>query len=95
MHSCSKKHLIFVSVSYMIHLLYKFVQQSEKDEDDSEGDNASEDNDKSGYDYYDDNDDNRELKQPRRRRQQKPHKFAYLTTKNSIFARFARAFLIF
>ena len=36
----------------------------------------------------------RELKQPRRRRQQKPHKFAYLTTKNSIFARFARAFFI-
>ena len=30
----------------------------------------------------------RELKQPRRRRQQKPHKFAYLTIKNSIFARF-------
>ena len=38
---------------------------------------------------------NRELKQPRRRRQQKPHKFAYLTMKNSIFARFARAFFIF
>ena len=37
----------------------------------------------------------RELKQPRRRRQQKPHKFAYLTIQNSIFARFARAFLIF
>ena len=37
----------------------------------------------------------RELKQPRRPRQQKPHKFAYLTMKNSIFARFARAFLIF
>ena len=37
----------------------------------------------------------RELKKPRRRRQQKPHKFAYLTIKNSIFARFARAFLIF
>ena len=37
----------------------------------------------------------RELKQPRRRRQQKPHKFAYLTMKNSIFACFARAFLIF
>ena len=35
-----------------------------------------------------------ELKQPRRRRQQKPHKFAYLTMKNSIFARFARAFFI-
>ena len=34
--------------------------------------------------------DNRELKQPRW--QQKPHKFAYLTMKNSIFARFARAF---
>ena len=34
----------------------------------------------------------RELKQPRRRRQQKPHKFAYLTMKNRIFARFARAF---
>ena len=32
----------------------------------------------------------RELKQP-----QKPHKFAYLTMKNSIFARFARAFFIF
>ena len=38
---------------------------------------------------------NRELKQPRRRRQQKLHKFAYLTMKNSIFARFARAFFIF
>ena len=37
----------------------------------------------------------RELKQSRRRRQQKPHKFAYLTMKNSIFARFARAFFIF
>ena len=37
----------------------------------------------------------RELKQPRRRRQQKPHKFAYLAMKNSIFARFARAFFIF
>ena len=37
----------------------------------------------------------RELKQPRRRRQQKPHKFAYLTMENSIFARFARAFFIF
>ena len=37
----------------------------------------------------------RELKQPRRRRQQKPHKFAYSTMKNSIFARFARAFFIF
>jgi len=39
--------------------------------------------------------DYRELKQPRRRRRQKPHKFAYLTMKNSIFARFARAFFIF
>ena len=39
--------------------------------------------------------DIRELKQPRRRRQQKPHKFPYLTLKNSIFARFARWFLIF
>ena len=38
---------------------------------------------------------NQELKQPRRRRQQKPHKFAYLTMKNSIFARFARAYFIF
>ena len=37
----------------------------------------------------------RELKQPRRRRQQKPHKFAYLTMKNRIFARFARAVFIF
>ena len=37
----------------------------------------------------------RELKQPRRRQQQKPHKFAYLTMKNSIFARFARAYFIF
>ena len=37
----------------------------------------------------------RELKQPRRRRQQKPLKFAYLTMKNSILARFARAFSIF
>ena len=33
----------------------------------------------------------RELKQ----RQQKPHKFAYRTMKNIIFARFARAFFIF
>ena len=41
------------------------------------------------------NDVIRELKQPRRRRQEKPHKFAYLTMKNSIFARFARAFFIF
>ena len=39
--------------------------------------------------------ESRELKQPRRRRQQKPHKFAYLTMKNSSFARFARAFFIF
>ena len=38
---------------------------------------------------------NRELKQPRRQRQQKPHKFAYLTMENSIFARFARAYFIF
>ena len=38
---------------------------------------------------------NRKLKQPRRQRQQKPHKFAYLTMKNSIFARFARAFFMF
>ena len=38
---------------------------------------------------------NRELQQPRRRRQQKPHKFAYLTMKNRIFARFARAFFLF
>ena len=37
----------------------------------------------------------RELKQPRRWWQQKPHKFAYLTMKNSIFACFARAFFIF
>ena len=37
----------------------------------------------------------RELKQPRRRRQQKPRKFAYLTMKNSISARFARAFVVF
>ena len=37
----------------------------------------------------------RELKQPRRRRRQKPHEFAYLTIKNSIFARFARSFFIF
>ena len=37
----------------------------------------------------------RERKQPRQRRQQKPYKFAYLTIKNSIFARFARAFFIF
>ena len=37
----------------------------------------------------------RELKQPRRRRQQKPHEFAYLTMKNRIFARFARALFIF
>ena len=37
----------------------------------------------------------RELKQPRRRRQQKPDKFAYLTMKNRIFARFARVFFSF
>ena len=37
----------------------------------------------------------RELKQPRRQRKRKSHKFAYLTMKNSIFARFARAFFIF
>ena len=37
----------------------------------------------------------RELKQSRQRRQQEPHKFAYLTMKNSIFARFARAFFNF
>jgi len=37
----------------------------------------------------------RELKQPRRRQQQKPHKFAYLTMKNSNFARFAHAFFFF
>ena len=35
------------------------------------------------------------VKQSRRRQQQKPHKFAYLTIKNSIFARFARAVFIF
>ena len=34
-----------------------------------------------------------ELKQPRPRRQQKPNKFAYLTMKNSISARFARALI--
>jgi len=39
--------------------------------------------------------DNRELKQPRRRRQQKAQECAYLTMKNSIFARFARAFFSF
>ena len=37
----------------------------------------------------------RELKKPWRWRQQKPHKFAYLTMKNSILAYIARAFLIF
>ena len=37
----------------------------------------------------------RELKQPRRRRQHERHKFAYLTMKNSIFTRFARASFIF
>ena len=37
----------------------------------------------------------RELKQPRRQRQQELHKFAYLTTKNNTFARFARAFFLF
>ena len=37
----------------------------------------------------------RELKQPRWRCQQEPHKFAYLTMKNSIFVRFARAYSIF
>ena len=31
----------------------------------------------------------------RRRRQQKPHKCAYLTMENSIFARFARAYFIY
>ena len=35
------------------------------------------------------------LKQLRRRLQQKPHKFTYLTMKNSIFGRLARAFFIF
>ena len=39
--------------------------------------------------------DIRELKQPRRRRQQKPHKFAYVTMANSIFARVEGAFSIF
>ena len=39
--------------------------------------------------------DNRKLKQPRRRQQQERCKFAYLTMKNSIFARFARAVFIF
>ena len=39
--------------------------------------------------------DYRELKQARRRRQQKPHKFAYLTMKNRIFASFAGVFFIF
>ena len=38
---------------------------------------------------------NREFTQPRRRRQQERHKFAYLTVKNNIFARFACAFFIF
>ena len=37
----------------------------------------------------------RELKQPRGQRKRKPHKFAYLTMKSRIFARFARAFVIF
>ena len=37
----------------------------------------------------------RELKQPPRQRQHKHHKLAYLTMKNSIFARLARAFFIF
>ena len=37
----------------------------------------------------------RDLGQPRQRRQQEHHKFAYLTMKNSTFARFARAFFIF
>ena len=36
-----------------------------------------------------------QLKQPRRRRPRERHKFAYLTTKNNSFARFARAFFIF
>ena len=35
------------------------------------------------------------FKQPRQRRQEEPHKFAYLTMENSIFARFARAYFIF
>ena len=34
------------------------------------------------------------IKQPRRWQQQKPHKFTYLTMKNSISARFARAVFI-
>jgi len=38
---------------------------------------------------------NKELSQPRRRPQQESREFAYLTLKNSSFARFARAFLIF
>ena len=38
---------------------------------------------------------NRELKQPLRRRREEHKKFAYLTTKNSIFARFALAMCIF
>ena len=37
----------------------------------------------------------REFTQPRRRRQPERHKFAYLTTKDNSFARFARAFPIF
>ena len=41
------------------------------------------------------NNTKRDLKQPQRRRQQKPRKFTYLTMKNSIFARFARAYFIF
>ena len=36
-----------------------------------------------------------ELKQPRRRQQHERHKFAYLTMKNSIFTRFARASFLF
>ena len=39
--------------------------------------------------------DIRELKQTRRRQKREPHKFAYLTMENSIFARFARAYFIF
>ena len=65
------------------------------DDDDNDIDDDDDDDDDDNHIDGDDDDDDRELKQPRRRRQQKPHKFAYLTMKNVMFARFARAFLIF
>ena len=70
------------------------VDDDDDDDNDIDIDDDDDDDDDNHIDG-DDDDDDRELKQPRRRRQQKPHKFAYLTMKNSIFARFARVFLVF